>query len=691
MAVTTIKPNDNRLGKTLLRLAAVFSIALTTFVIITAGVTYAYFAKDIDQTESLLNRSSTGLILLDDSGKPFFTFYDVKAMNYVDFSKIPQNTIDALISSEDKDYYEHPGFSVKGMARAAYRNLKAKSYIEGGSTITQTLIKNSLLTPDKSLMRKYQEIVLAIELTRKYDKNKIIEMYLNSVYFGEGAFGIFDAAKTYYNKEPANLSLAESAMLIGILPAPSKLSPISNDPTPAYERQKIVLTSLLKDKKISGPQYDEAMAEKLVFAGKKNDLNNEAPHFALFVKDYLLKEFGEEKILRSGFKVKTTINLNMQRLAEKTVEEQVAKLSVNKATNGAVVVIDPKNGFIKAMVGSHNWFDENNGKINMAITPRQPGSSFKPIVYAAALEQKTVTPATVLNDQPKKYSDGYSPKNYDERFRGFVTVRRALANSLNVPAVQLADKIGVKNSLDSGINFGISTLHTDDLDKYGLSIVLGSAEIPLIDMTAAYAVFANKGLYQQPTPILDIEDKFGKKIAFKKYDPKRVVSEETAFLISSILSDNQARAEIFGNALTLPYRTAAVKTGTSEFYRDALTIGYTPSLVIGVWVGNNDNSVMDKVAGSLGAAPIWKILMTEYLKNTPNEKFIIPKGIVRDKVCFVITENSKKDGDQEESAKKLVQYDEYYIQGTQKTGCDAQLVQAFETSDSEKKKKKHDD
>jgi 1A family penicillin-binding protein len=696
MSVTSIKATKNGFVKTLARVIAVLSIIAITTGILTAAATYAFFARDLQNTDALLNKHNTGLVLLDYSGKPFFTFYGVKTMTYVEYGNISKNVIDALISAEDKDYYEHPGFSLKGIARAAYRNFRAQSYIEGGSTIPQTLIKNSLLTPDKSLIRKFKEVVLAVELDRKYDKNKIIEMYLNSAYFGEGAFGINDASKIYFNKEPADLTLAESAILIAVLPAPSKLSPIANDSKSALARQHTILLSMLEDKKITQEQYDAAMREEVIYSGKSFDLNNEAPHFAIYVKDYLLKEFGEEKILRSGFRVKTTLNLNMQRLAEKVVADQVQRLEVNKASNGAVVVMEPQTGYIKAMVGSHNWYDDTNGKINMATEPRSPGSSFKPIVYAAAIEQKVVTAATILNDAPKRYPDGYAPKNYDEKFRGYVTVRRALANSLNVPAVQLVEKLGVKNSVDAGINFGISTLSVDDPSKYGLSIGLGSAEIPLIDMTSAYAVLANKGNYQQPTPILDIEDKFGQKIAFKKYEPKKVISEQASFIISSILSDNQTRAEIFGNALTLPNKTAAVKTGTSEYYRDALTIGYTPSLVIGVWVGNNDNKPMDKIAGSLGAAPIWKTLMTEYLRGKPNERFVVPAGIVRDKVCFEI-ENKKEEGsddddedNHEDNDKKLVSYEEYYIEGTQKTGCNTELLQAFETTKSKKNNKKDD-
>lgn len=488
-------------------------------------------------------------------------------------------------------------------------------------------------------------------------------MYLNSVYFGEGAFGIENASFAYFGKHASELTPSESSLLIGILPAPSAYSPLSNDDKKALRRQQIVLAEMVRDGYITDSEKKNILSEKLKYNPVSIDDNNTlAPHFAIFVKNQLIKKYGEERIITEGFQVKTTLNKDYQKYAEKIVKNQVIRLKSNNAGNGAAIAIDPKKGEILVMVGSYDWEDKKYGKTNMSISPRQPGSSFKPLIYEAALEKQLITPATLLDDSPKTFEGNYKPLNYDKSFRGPVTVRRALSNSLNIPAVEVMEKLGVPAGLDQAKNLGITTLHRND---YGLSLVLGSGEVKLLELTDAYAVFANKGTYNEPNAVLQIKDKYGNSVdentsfltklfpIFKPTTSKKVLSEDAVFLISSILSDNRARAEAFGGLLTIS-RIAAVKTGTTNDFKDALTVGYTPSLVVGVWVGNNDNTPMDNIAGSQGAAPIWRSLMDNFLLNTPLETFEKPTFVVQQNVCLSSGLN----------------YKEYFIAGTQPSSCE---------------------
>lgn len=648
-------------------------------------VTYAYFAGDLKDKESITNRSKTGLTLTDENGETFFTFYHPKSVTYIPLSDMPKHLQEAVIAAEDQDFYNNPGFSITGMARAFIRNLMAGGIVEGGSTISQELVKISLLNSHRNYLRKYQELVLATELNRRFSKEDILEMYLNSVYFGEGAFGIENAAQAYFGVPAKDLTLAQATMLIGLLPAPSAYSPISGSLENAERRQGIVLNRMVEEGYITKSEAEEADVEELVYNPTTQDETNVlAPHFALYVKDLVTKQYGEERVIRDGFVVRTTLNSDWQRYAEQVVKNQVTFLQRNKATNAAVVAIDPTTGAIKVMVGSHDWSDEENGRINMTLRPRQPGSSFKPIIYADALEQQLITPATVLKDRAIAYGD-YKPVNYDRRFRGDVTVRRALATSLNIPAVEVMNMLGVSEGIYIAEQFGITTL-TREPSEYGLSLILGSGEVPLLEMTNAYAVFADQGRYHTPYAIIEIKDKYGQDVTEDTKDgletffnmfnffsmisesaqreERTVISDETAFLISSILSDNNARAEVFGGALTIS-RPAAVKTGTTNDYRDALTIGYTPSVVVGVWVGNNDNSEMDNVAGSLGAAPIWRQLMENFLRGTTLQPFIQPAGIVKVAPCASPSPSDDPTGTPVASPSA----EEYFIRGTEPEAC----------------------
>lgn len=639
--------------------------------------TYVYFASDLKDKVSITARSKTGLTLTDDEGKTFFTFYQPKEVTYVPLSQIPKSMQNAVIASEDRNFYTNPGFSISGMGRAFVRNLLAGHVVEGGSTISQELVKIALLNSERTPLRKYQELVLATELNRRFSKEDILEMYLNSVYFGEGAFGIENASQAYFGVPASQLTLEQSAILVGLIPAPSARSPLTNDPDIARRNAHVVLNSMVEENYITPAQEEAAANSQLTYnPAPKLATNTLAPHFALYVKDQLIKKYGEERIIREGFKVQTTLHRPWQEYAERAVKTQLSYLQGNNAHNGAAVAIDPKNGHIKVMVGSVDWDNEEFGKANMSITPRQPGSSFKPIIYADALEQKKITPATILHDDPITYGP-YKPEDYDKRNRGDVTVRRALANSLNIPAVEVMNMVGVSSGLTMARKLGITTL-TQSPTQYGLPLVLGSGEVKLLELTNAYAVFAAQGVYNPPTAIMEIKNKYDKVIdtnnknffsfftdAFSNLanlftgtsstERRQAISDDTAFLISSILSDNYARAEEFGGALTIS-RTAAVKTGTTNDYKDALTVGYTPSLVVGVWVGNNDNKPMDNIAGSLGAAPIWRNMMNTFLIGMPVETFIKPASVVKVQLCLTPGTATRT-------------LTEYFIEGTQPEGC----------------------
>jgi len=650
------------IGKIDLLLALVTMGGVVAFVPI---FTYFYFARDLKSPDSIMNRNDTGLILLDRNSEPFFRFYEAKQKTFVPLSGISKNAQLAIISTEDREFYQHPGFSLRGIARSFISNIRKNDVSQGGSTITQQLVKNALLTPKKSFLRKYQELVLAQEIERNYDKNEILAMYLNSVYFGAGAFGVEEASQVYFGKSAKDLTLAESSMLAAILPAPSKLSPITGDKQAAKTRQELVLENMVEQKYISPKEKEDALRQELVFKGSSDDFNKVAPHFALMVRDQLIEKYGEEQVSRSGFKIKTTLDLSWQKYAEEAVRNQVDKLAGSKVSNGGAVAIDAKTGEVRVLVGSKDWNNEIYGKFNIATAERQPGSTFKPLIYSAALEERAITSSTILKDEPTvftKDSSGvkflvpYAPENYDKKFRGQLLPRRALANSLNVPSVQVMDKLGVKKGLEYAARYGITTLR--DPSNYGLSLVLGTAEVKLLELTNVYAMFANSGYKNDITTVLEIKDKSNTTIYTHKPNPQRVLSEEVSFIISSILSDQSARAEVFGTALNIS-RPAAVKTGTSQDYRDSWTIGYTPSLAIGVWVGNNNNVPMNRVAGSLGAAPVWRALMEKFLSGTRVEEFAQPSGLIALNVC-------KNNGLVLQEATSSA-YTEYFIKGTQPT------------------------
>ncbi|HUP26092.1 MAG TPA: transglycosylase domain-containing protein, partial [Candidatus Limnocylindrales bacterium] len=519
---------------------------LGVFFLVVPMVTYAYFAKDISEPERLMNRNNTGIVLLDRNGEPFYSFGHVGTNDNMTLDQVSDNFEHALLASEDKNFYNHGGFSVKAMVGALYANAVSGNATKyGGSTITQQLVKNTLLSSNKNFLRKYQELSMAIAIDRNYTKDEILQMYINSVYYGEGAFGIKQAAKVYFDKDPKDLTVPESAMLVGLLPAPSTLSPISGDANKAREQQQLVLTRMTEAGYLTADQKTQATAQQLAFAPKTAE-EKHAQHFAMMVLDELKSTYGEETIIRGGYRVTTGLDLTWQKEAEKLIKDRVADLSQKGGNNASLVAIDPKTGEIRALVGSVNWEDEKFGKVNMAISPRQPGSSFKPIYYTEAMDKRLVTPATIMRDEPKTYGT-YRPQNYDFRFRGNIPVRNALGQSLNIPSIEVMEKLGVESAVATAQRMGINDVN--DPTKYGLTLALGTAEAKLTDMTNAYAAFANLGNQHPAVKVTLIKDKFDNIIFTNEAEARRVQSPEASFLISSILSDNEARAPTFGASL----------------------------------------------------------------------------------------------------------------------------------------------
>lgn len=608
--------------------------------------------RDIPQTTKILDRN----------GKLLYEIYTNENRSLIPISQIPKNTQQAFISMEDKDFYKHSGFAPLGLIRAA-RSTIFQGQLQGGSTITQQLIKSALLTPERTIQRKIKEIVLAVLVEQKYSKDKILEMYLNQVPFGGTAYGIESAAETYFGKPAKKLDLAESALIAGLTAAPTYYSPFGAHPELAKKRQEEVLTRMLEDKAITQKEADDAKNETLAY--KDANIGILAPHFVLYVKDLLVKKYGEQKVEQGGLKVTTSLDLDIQQFAQDTVASEVAKLKPLSVGNGAALVTRPSTGEIIAMVGSKDYFNkETDGNVNVVLSHRQPGSSIKPINYAVGL-LKGYTPATVFNDAPTCFhvpgQKPYCPVNYDGKFHGVVQMRFALGNSYNIPAVKMLAVNTVHDMIATASAMGISTL-TDE-SRYGLSLTLGGGEVTMTDMATAFGVFANAGIRKDLVSILKVEDSKGnvleeykdpnlesspnpegtisaklkKTVSSLSINGPRVLPAEVAYLISHILLDNNARVAAFGDnsLLKIPGKTVSVKTGTTDDKRDNWTIGYTPSYLTVVWVGNNNNTPMNPYlsSGITGAAPIWNKIMGFTLKNSPDEWPKSPENIIGMEIC----------------------------------------------------------
>jgi penicillin-binding protein 1C len=598
--------------------------------------TYLYFARDISDQDRLMNRNNTGVILYDNTGKNvIFSTGHAAPRQLVQLNAISKPMKDALVASEDKDFYKHGGFSILSTLRAVYGYVITGGRAYGGTTITQQLAKITLLSSNRSFLRQYQAFSVAVAIENTYSKDQILDMYLNSVFFGENAFGIEDAAKAYFGTTPDKLDLAQSSMLVGLLPAPNAYSPISGNATYAKQQQESVLTRMVTNGYITEAEKQAALAEQLTYQPAQSPINDSAaPHFTEMVLNQLYDKYGQETVTRSGYRVTTTLDMNVQNQLQSAVAANMKTIQRNGGSNASAVAIDPKSGEVRGLVGSYDWNDPKFGKVNMVTTARQPGSSFKPIYYSKALADGTINPATILKDVKTDFG-GYTPLDADRKFRGDVTVRNALNWSLNIPAVEVMQKVGVSTAISTAQRMGITTI--DPNKNYGLSLALGSAEVPLMQMTNAYASFANDGQQYNTTLIKNINSKYNDKVYSAQESSKEVVSPQGAYLISNILSDNASRSTIFGNTLTVydaktkAVKKAAVKTGTTDDSRDAWTIGYTPQIAIGVWVGNNDNTVMAN-GGSIMAGPIWTKAMGNILAGVTTD-FTMPSGIVQRQVC----------------------------------------------------------
>jgi len=606
-----------------------FIYFIGAFVLIT-GVLFAYYSKDLPTPGKIKKmRPVESTKIMDRNGKVLYDVHGEQRRTVIDFKDMPESIKEATISAEDKDFYKHFGFSFKGILRSLYYDLTGKKgYISGGSTITQQYVKNSLLTSQKSLDRKIKELILSIELEIMFSKDQILAMYLNEIPYGSNAYGIEEASKSYFGKSAKDLTLAESATLASLPKAPTYYSPYGTHPDKLKERKDYVLERMSALSYITEEESKKAKEEKLNFVPFKENITS--PHFVMYVKEKLIEKYGEQAVLEGGLKVTTTLDLDKQKIAEDVVNWGYDRNSRYGKPNAALVSIDPKTGQILVMVGSHDFYDkDNDGQVNVADTEQQPGSSFKPIVYAAGFKGK-YNPGYVLWDVTTDFGN-YTPHNYNGSNYGPVTIRTALANSLNIPAVKMLYLVGLDKALETAHEMGITTLNNPK--QYGLSLVLGGGDVKLVDMATAFGVFADKGTLHETTPFLKIEDNNGKVLYEHKDNKakKEVLDPQVAYEISNILSDNQARNMIFGSLqqnLSFGDRPVAVKTGTTQENRDGWTMGYTPSVVTGVWVGHNDNTPMTGGAdGSVVAAPIWHKYMEEMFKNSPVEQFERPEGI----------------------------------------------------------------
>jgi penicillin-binding protein 1C len=557
----------------------------------------------------------------------------------IPLAQMSPNIKNATIAIEDSNFYNEGGVRISSTARAFLSDLFHVGIGGGGSTITQQLVKNTLLTPNRSYVRKIKEWVLAIKIDHSMSKDNILEAYLNEIPYGGNIYGIEAASKNYFNVDAIDLDLAQAAYLASIPQSPTTLSPYGKNKDKLDARKNLVLSRMLDLKIITQTQYDQAKNEVVTFIPQAT-MGIRAPHFVFWIKDYLEQKYGSDLVDSGGLKVITTLDANLEAQAEQVVQDGALQNEKTwNASNAALVAIDPKTGQILAMVGSRNYFDTAiDGNFNVATATRQPGSSFKPFVYATAFNEG-FTPDTVLFDLPTEFqttcdaygkalsghnqSDCYMPQDFDGKYRGPMILRNALAQSINIPAVKLFYLTGEQNSLQTAENMGISTL--GDAGQYGLTLVIGGGEVSLLDMTSAYGVFANDGLRNAYTGILQVQDLNGNVLEQYQPNSQQVLPKNTALTISDILSDETAREPTFGvhSALYIPGKDVAVKTGTTNNDKDAWTIGYTPSLVVGVWAGNNNNTPM-KNGGSAVAAPIWNKFITGALATLPNETFEKP-------------------------------------------------------------------
>lgn len=624
---------------------------------------WLWLFRDLPSPKELATRDrKISTKIYDRNEKLLFKVFRDQNRTLVKLADVPIYARQATIAVEDADFYSHPGFSLRGMSRAVVRNV-TRGELAGGSTITQQLVKNALLTPEKTLRRKLREIILAIEAELVFSKDEILEMYLNEVAYGGSSYGIEEASQTYFGKRVKELTLAQAALLAGLPKAPTTFSPFGANPDLARARQLEVLSRMVQLGYITQKEAEDAAQEKLAFAPQRTDIK--APHFVMYVKQILAQKYGEHVVEAGGLEVITNLDLDLQEKVEKIVREEAEKIKNLRVSNAAAIVTRPGTGEILAMAGSKDYFDiKIDGNFNVTTALRQPGSSIKPINYSFALESGRYTAASIIDDSPITYqipgTEPYSPKNYDSRFHGRVPIRTALGSSYNVPAVKVLASYGVEKMIEQGKKLGITTW--DDPRRFGLSLTLGGGEIKMVDMAVVYGALANYGKRVDLHPILGVTDYRGQVLEEEGCDSslithrslpftlvyaaeavesevcgRQVLDPRVAFILTDILKDNGARTPAFGpgSLLVIPKHTeVAVKTGTTQNLRDNWAIGYTKDYVVAAWVGNNDNTPMLYVSsGVTGATPIWHRIMAELLLGQSNHPWDVPPGIIQVDIC----------------------------------------------------------
>ncbi len=631
-----------------------FPILLLALLVAAGGVGAHLLLADLPSPDTLYeHQTGVSSRILDRNGRLLYEIADPHAGRHVPvpLEEVPLFCRQATIATEDADFYTNPGVDVRGILRALWINLRGGEVLAGGSTITQQVARNLLLSPQersqRTLLRKLRESILAWRIAQTFTKDEILALYLNEVYYGNLAYGLEAAARTYFGKSVRELSLAECALLAGLPQSPASYDPLTN-PDQARKRQRVVLGLMVEQGYITPEQAELAARERLHFAATPFPI--EAPHFVMFVWAWLEREFGAEALYAGGLVVTTTLDLDLQHTAEDAIRRHLARLAqaseesgLREVNNAALVALDPQTGAILAMVGSPDYFNPAiDGAVNATLALRQPGSAIKPLTYAAAFTpdadgRPLLTPASAILDVrtafPTREGLPYVPQNYDHRFHGPVSAREALAQSLNVPAVRVLQMVGVDRLVALAADLGMTSFGTGE--RFGLALTLGGGEVRLLELTAAYAAFASGGHRVDPFAVLEVRDARGQlRYRARPAPGPQVLDPRVAYLITDILSDDRARAPAFGTGSVLSLsRPAAAKTGTSSDWRDNWTVGYTPQLVAGVWVGNADGRPMRDVSGVEGAGPIWRDFMERALRGQPAVPFTEPPGLERVRVC----------------------------------------------------------
>jgi len=679
-------------------LVSILAIFLFTF--------YWFILKDLPKPTDLINRQPTlSTKIYDRHGTLLFTFYKDQNRTLISLDDIPNHFKLTTLAIEDSQFYEHNGLSWSGILRSL-KQIVFNQKLQGGSTITQQLIKNALLTPERTLQRKLKELILAVEVELLFSKDEILEMYFNEVSYGGTAYGAEQAAQTYFAKSIKDVNLAEAALLAGLPASPTTYSPFGSNPYLAIKRQHQVLNRLVEEQYIAPLEAELAKQQKITLAPQYTNIK--APHFVMYVKDILVQQYGETMVEQGGLSVITSLDLNLQSMAQQIVTQEINQLFPLNITNGAALITNPQTGEILAMVGSRNYFDtERDGQVNVTTRLRQPGSAIKPVNYSVALDNG-YTAASIIQDSPVTYdipgSEPYSPINYDRQFHGPVTLRSALANSYNVPAVKVLASYGVDKMIAQGQKLGLTTWNQPE--RYGLSLTLGGADIKMTDMAVVFATLANQGLKVNLHPILKVTDGSNKTLMDFSCEnipkinlpelveaatqhisctPNPVLSPHTAYILTDILSDTYARIPAFGTRsfLNIPNHQVAVKTGTTNDKRDNWTIGYTQDYLVATWVGNNDNSPMSNVAsGITGASPIWNKIITHLLKDQPPHKFSPPQDLIKANIC-TLTGQLNCEGCPSKT--------EYFIPGTEpQLHCKPEFIQQLLEEKAKKDQEQRD-